>query len=465
MINEMDQCTDTESSIPKDSLRTVSKFNRYPFDPASLPFDPFSMTYMEIKQGTKVYNLLLEHIAISSIEFSDFVGKASSFSEPKILSADDDDDDDDDDESHDDCCDRSTLTSGMGLFAFKDDKGTDILALHQQIGDPIGTNCGVSIYSNIVLFTSKVNSVNVLTNVLKHLITASEKTSHFYFNCYKWNAKHEYWRRSGKAKARNMDSVVLPKATKAKILDDISKFLRPETRKFYDDHGIPYRRSFLFYGVPGAGKTSLIQAIAGHFKRNVSFLQLTDEDMNDSNLLSSIQNLTKNTIVVMEDIDACFAKDRSNKISHSKITFSGLLNALDGVGSSTGQIFILTTNIRDQLDPALIRCGRVDLQIEFKHAVDEQVVQMWKAFYPSSPDLSEEFTRRLRQKLQEKQINTASLQHFFVLNMHNSAEEALDSLERVIDDMEFTEKVMASAAEGANSEDSKEVSWPNWLGK
>ena len=29
------------------------------------------------------------------------------------------------------------------------------------------------------------------------------------------------------------------------------------------DHGVPYRRGYLFYGEPGSGKTSFIHALAG----------------------------------------------------------------------------------------------------------------------------------------------------------------------------------------------------------
>ena len=45
----------------------------------------------------------------------------------------------------------------------------------------------------------------------------------------------------------------------------------------------------------------------------------------------------------------------------NRLTFSGLLNAIDGVTSTEGRIVFMTTNYVDRLDPALIRPGRVDL--------------------------------------------------------------------------------------------------------
>ena len=44
------------------------------------------------------------------------------------------------------------------------------------------------------------------------------------------------------------------------------------------------------------------------------------------------------TIVVIEDIDALFGKDRASKNAKSPLSFSGLLNALDGVGAASGQV-------------------------------------------------------------------------------------------------------------------------------
>jgi mitochondrial chaperone BCS1 len=63
------------------------------------------------------------------------------------------------------------------------------------------------------------------------------------------------------------------------------------------------------------------------------------------------------------------------------VTLSGLLNALDGVSSREGQVFFLTTNHPDRLDPALMRPGRVDLKLELGHAVPDQARRLFLWFY------------------------------------------------------------------------------------
>eukprot|EP01036_Dinobryon_divergens_P044100 gene44100-58814_t len=158
--------------------------------------------------------------------------------------------------------------------------------------------------------------------------------------------------------------------------------------------------------------------------------------MTDDSLRSSIAEVAENAIIVIEDIDALFAKDRSKKVEKSPLTFSGLLNALDGVGASSGQLFILTTNLRGELDPALIRNGRVDLHIEFGYAETDQMREMWLSFYPdSSSHQADEFVRILVDKLEGRNIVMASLQHFFVQQMQNTAEIALNNIDLIIEEI------------------------------
>ena len=76
------------------------------------------------------------------------------------------------------------------------------------------------------------------------------------------------------------------------------------------------------------------------------------------------------SILLLEDVDSAFV-DRQAEVprgytradAHLLLSYSGLLNALDGVMSSDAQLVFMTTNHKDMLDPALIRPGRVDLQV------------------------------------------------------------------------------------------------------
>ena len=70
----------------------------------------------------------------------------------------------------------------------------------------------------------------------------------------------------------------------------------------------------------------------------------------------------------------------------SAVTFSGFLNALDGVASGEERVLFLTTNHIDKLDPALIRPGRVDAVEFLGDATPRQARRYFQQFFqPASP--------------------------------------------------------------------------------
>lgn len=210
------------------------------------------------------------------------------------------------------------------------------------------------------------------------------------------------WIRCFTKPVRSLDTVILDEKQKEEISEDLKEFLLPATNKWYSNRGLPYRRGYLLYGPPGTGKTSLSVALAGKFGLSVYALSLSVAWMNDDTLALLFSSLPKNCIVLLEDIDACgvtrekgeadkaaappkpLDKDKNNN-SNTKagvqVSFSGLLNAIDGVASKEGRALIMTTNHRERLDEALIRPGRVDLQIKFAHADKKIIHGLFRAIY------------------------------------------------------------------------------------
>ena len=78
------------------------------------------------------------------------------------------------------------------------------------------------------------------------------------------------------------------------------------------------------------------------------------------------------------------SKNNLSKIDENlddKLTLSFLLNLLDGVLETPGRILIMTSNYPEKLDKALIRPGRVDVNICFKKCTHNTIVQMLNYFY------------------------------------------------------------------------------------
>ena len=95
--------------------------------------------------------------------------------------------------------------------------------------------------------------------------------------------------------------------------------------------------------------------------------------------------------------------------SGSKITLSGLLNALDGISAQEGRILFATTNRYHTLDPALTRPGRMDLHVEFRLASRYQARELYKRFYlPDTPEAEGTSTEEDEDKGEDDVVPTDS---------------------------------------------------------
>lgn len=177
-------------------------------------------------------------------------------------------------------------------------------------------------------------------------------------------------------------SLVLAAGVREGIVDDAKKFRARED--WYRERGIPYRRGYLLYGPPGNGKSSLAVLLASELKQDVYVLSLGNPSLNDTLLHRLMASLPADAILCLEDVDAAFTGRTSE--SDNKLTFSGVLNALDGITATEGRILLMTTNHLDRLDAALIRPGRVDVRLEIGNANYDQASRLFRRFFPNTPD-------------------------------------------------------------------------------
>jgi mitochondrial chaperone BCS1 len=208
---------------------------------------------------------------------------------------------------------------------------------------------------------------------------------------------------------RRRETLAIDTLTETELFADLDRFIA--SRDLYRQRGIPWRRGYLLYGPPGTGKSSLIQAIASHYDRQLVSLSLTD--MDDSALLRAWSEITATSIVALEDIDSVF----SGRQPLGELSFSALLNTLDGAGAVEGSITILTTNHREQLDPALIRPGRCDQEFELGYLSAETCAKMFNCFFPD-PELAV----KVSQKLGDYQVSPAAWQNY--LQCQDNAQDA-----------------------------------------
>ena len=260
------------------------------------------------------------------------------------------------------------------------------------------------------------------------LATEDDEDNGSGFRTHTWDAQNEFWKRQSRMLPRPWDSVVLDDKVKRRIETELDRFVGKATRTWYESMGIPYRRGILLHGPPGSGKTSTIAAIATRLRRNV-YRVTPDRRLTDSGLQQALTNVrTDASIIVFEDVDCLFDLHRDKACEDSSVSFSGLLNALDGLQDPAGALFLYTTNHVERLDPALRRKGRVDLEIELGYCSPTQASTMFRRFYPASTDKDATAFAEKALRVMPK-LTAATMQDFFVRMRTENAATALANVD------------------------------------
>ncbi|KAJ4175300.1 hypothetical protein NW754_005721 [Fusarium falciforme] len=180
------------------------------------------------------------------------------------------------------------------------------------------------------------------------------------------------WTRCMSKATRPMSTIALEESLKQGLVKDLRRYLDPQTKHWYANRGIPYRRGYLFSGPPGTGKTSLTLAAAGLMGLDIYM------DIDATGLAQKRGVETTNT-----------GFQRRKKRDRERISLSGLLNTIDGVAAQEGRILVMTSNHTENIDPALLRPGRIDFTIRFGLATSETAITLFTQMY-DAPDLEGE---------------------------------------------------------------------------
>ncbi|CAH1773549.1 unnamed protein product [Owenia fusiformis] len=152
-------------------------------------------------------------------------------------------------------------------------------------------------------------------------------------------------------------------------LQDIVEYLKDPER--FKTLGAKLPKGVLLVGQPGIGKTLLARAVAG--EAGVPFFQCSGSEFDEMFVgtgakrvrqLFGSAKLRAPCVIFIDEIDTLGAKRTSSQIHpYANQTINQLLAEMDGFQQNEGVIVLGATNRRDNLDKALLRPGRFDVEV------------------------------------------------------------------------------------------------------
>lgn len=209
-----------------------------------------------------------------------------------------------------------------------------------------------------------------------------------------------------------------------KLINDIKKL---NDEGYYKKHGLKRKLSYLFYGIPGSGKSTSVICMAKESGRHIvnvpfSLIDTTQKlklimnikeingkkitndkiiivfDELDKELNLNDKNETKNignTIIINS------STDQNNNIESNKINLGSLLTALDGIENYNKMIFIAIANDTGKLDKALFRDMRLT-PLQFSYMSNYNAIKLIESYF-------EKLNGDQKELIKDKQLNSANL--------------------------------------------------------
>jgi transitional endoplasmic reticulum ATPase len=162
------------------------------------------------------------------------------------------------------------------------------------------------------------------------------------------------------------DSLVLPEAIKAQLRQLQAVIEDPESARRF---GVEPPTGLLLAGPPGTGKTTVAKVLAAQARS--SFYPISGADViskwvgeSERNIRQLFERARENrpSIVFVDEIDA-IASRRGESLGTHDSHVNQLLAEIDGVAGQRGVFVVGATNRPDQIDPALLRGGRLSRTI------------------------------------------------------------------------------------------------------
>ncbi len=169
-----------------------------------------------------------------------------------------------------------------------------------------------------------------------------------------------------------------------------------KNEKIYKEFGLTPLKGILLHGPPGCGKTLIGKAIASTvlnsnegdsecfvYIKGAELLSpyVGQTEISIGNIFRSARDYFKRTgkraVIFIDEAEAILPMRGSRKSSDVDATIvPTFLSEMDGLEDGN-PLMILSTNLPDNLDEAVLRDGRIDLKIEIKRPTQEDAVDIF----------------------------------------------------------------------------------------
>ena len=265
------------------------------------------------------------------------------------------------------------LSQSDGRWLFKPDGFRVFINMH-RIEEQ--TELGTRVYNKMTLTTGRWNRRRLVGMMAKIGEDYGRKRAG---KIYTPNGDGTDWVVWCKLPYNKLSDVILDDGMQEALVADLDLFMRSEDR--YLELGLSYKRGYLLHGPPGNGKTSMIRALANHLGKSIAFVR------GSSLCITAVRQLIaragSDKLIVIEDIDRSSAAtdEKPDGLLGKESTLQDVLNLMDGVQGGNGQIIITTANHPERLDPAFLRPGRIDYQIELTNGSRAQARALFVRFH------------------------------------------------------------------------------------
>lgn len=207
-------------------------------------------------------------------------------------------------------------------------------------------------------------------------------------------------------KELNSDKIVPINKHLDEIVNEIVNF--KDSKEKYSNAELTFKRSYLFCGPPGTGKTSHINlvlkmVIDSDSDAFIVIVENIDDFYSAKDFIKSFRKIEKDRSIIMiiEDVDNFF---------HEGEVESELINTMDGSTQIENIVYLMTTNKIDAFPERMLRPSRIDEVIEILNPSKEDLIN----FFNTKIKDNDKLVNNLAEAASKNSFSMASAKELFI---------------------------------------------------